>query len=91
MFNEPTYITPIEFLKLVQEEYPGAVRTHTYCDQINSKLRVGQAFMNALRGTPYYDELRGSMYDPFYSSHEVDVHRAIDYLFSRSSYEASQA
>lgn len=71
-----------DFIKLVQEEC-GGMRLHLYHDQLTSGLRVGQAFMNALRGTSYYEQLTGTRLDPFYSENFQDVHKAIDFLTTK--------
>lgn len=73
----------LEFLALVEEEYPGCPRCHYYKDQCDNGLRLGQAFMNALRGTPYYDQLTDSRFDPFYSHSPRAIERAMDFLSTK--------
>lgn len=71
------------FLKLVQDEF-GGQRTHMYKDACDSgEILFGQAFMNALRGTPYYDELSGSLHDTFYTNDVYKIESAIDFLTSK--------
>lgn len=77
------------FLDMVEREYPGAdspearkARQTIYFDQIKSgQFRIGQAFMNALRGTPYYERLKGTSFDPFYRDEIYFVTEAIEFLF----------
>ena len=73
----------IEFLQLVEQEY-GGMRVHVYKDQTESyDFRRGQAFMNALRGTPYYDALVGTRKDPFFMDNLGAVYDAIDWLTTK--------
>lgn len=82
-------MSTIDFLKLVEEECPLAEdslwdrRIDYFRDQIEKLgwARQGQAFMNALRGTPYYDQLTGSMYDPFYNMRPNAIEKAINFVF----------
>jgi hypothetical protein len=74
----------VEFLTLVEEEYPDQARVEYYKRACDARTqRFGQAFMNALRGTPYYMELTGTIYDPFYKhSYEANM-AAINWLMSK--------
>lgn len=70
-----------EFLALIEQE----CNTHLvkdYIDRIPTE-RVGQAFMNVLRGTPYYDLLTGTIHDPFHHDSIKKVHAAIDFLTTK--------
>jgi hypothetical protein len=69
----------IEFLQLVEQEC-GGMRRHMFNDAMDGgQQRFGQAFMNALRGSPYYDLLSGTPYDCFYAADDM-VYEAIDWL-----------
>lgn len=71
----------LAFLELVQEKYPSdPPRPMQYFDNA-AKQRLGQAFMNSIRETPYYDQLTGSLYDPFYKDETVDIMNAIEFIF----------
>lgn len=55
-------------------------------DERGQKLyRLGQVFMNALRGSKYYDQLSGSQYDTFYKHGTKTVHDAIDWLTTKET------
>lgn len=76
------------FLELVEQEYPGPKRRHNFQDALDSTdMRIGQAFMNVLRGTEYYEKLSGSPVDPFYGRSAGDVLRAIEFLTTKQIWE----
>lgn len=72
----------LEFLALVEEEC-GGMRRHMFQDQCAANFRLGQAFVNALRGTKYYDQLSGSLYDPFYKDDQEALSKALDFLTTK--------
>lgn len=75
----------LEFLELVQNEHPtDPDRRIKYKAQCDAGLRFGQAFMNALRDTPYYDQLTGTDMDPYYKTTYNSVFDAIEYLFRKN-------
>lgn len=75
----------LEFLQLVQEEYPTEPdRRIIYKKHCDEGLRFGQAFMNSLRETPYYEQLTGSLVDPFYKNNYSSIMDAIEFLFKKN-------
>ena len=81
----------IEFLEMVEAEIPheetsgisNFSRRAYYTTQVKLGTRPGQAFMNALRGTPYYDQLVGGIHDPFYDFGFAWVQQALDFLTTK--------
>lgn len=67
----------VEFLKAMDRRSLNGERTY----------RVGQAFVNALRGTEYYKKLTQSPYDCFFTDREYLVHNAIDFLCRKGPWE----
>lgn len=72
-----------DFLRLVEQEH-GGMRVHRFQDDVESgDQRTGQAFMNALRNTPYFDQLHASDLNPFYLHYESATIRAVDFLTTK--------
>lgn len=92
------YETVVDFLKMVDDEErkanPVTDRAGYFLKKAELRdkdgfrvYRIGQAFMNALRGSEYYDKLTGSRYDVFYKDKASQVIEAIDFLCRKGVWE----
>lgn len=83
------------FLTMVDEENPNHYsHRRVFLEMVEMRdrdgfriYRLGQAFLNSLRGTEYYKKLSQSPYDCFYSNEKHKVEEAIDFLCRKGPWE----